>query len=187
MTANGTIFIMHRRKSSVWYVNLISWLITMMPERGPFTHVQGYLNGWLYEYTFIGDKIHCARKTEGIKYATKNREAGDLVREPIRDLTEEEVHKMVEWWEYQIEQGYQYGLFKLIIQLLFGIVLRPFAILLYRLFGIEIMKSNKVWGEHCSASWDEAFKAAGIDLFPRHSEQYTTPAAFAYCDFFKTI
>lgn len=184
---NGTIFIMHRRKSTVWYVNLISWLITKMSVAGPFTHVQGYLDGWLYEYTFIGDKVHHARKTEGISHATNNKDAGDLVREPIRDLTDEEVHMMVEWWEYQIEQEYKYGTAKLIIQLVLGLLLRPFAILIYRLFGWEIMASNKVWGEHCSASWDEDFKAAGIDLFPNHSEQYTTPAAFAYSDFFKTV
>lgn len=183
---DGTIFLQHNRKWTKWYENLITWLITKMPVKGSYIHTQVYLRGFVYEYTIGGKSV--ARKTPRSSGAgTDSKEHGDMVREPIRDLTESEVDRMIEWWEVQVKNGYKYGVAKLLIQLILGFPFRPVFVLLYRWFGIEMMKSNKFWGEHCSASADESFKAAGIDVFPNESEQYTTPSAFAYSNFFKTI
>jgi hypothetical protein len=182
----GTIFLQHNRKWSKWYENLVTWLITKMPVKGAFIHTQEYLRGWVYEYTINGKSV--ARKSLRSSGAgTDNRVAGDMVREPKVPLTEEQVDKKIAWWEEQIKNGYKYGIHKLIIQLVLGLLLRPFAVLIYRWFGWEIMKSNRIWGEHCSAAVDESNKAAGWDTFPRHSEQYTTPSAFAYTDEYVTI
>lgn len=183
---NGTIFLQANRDWGHWYSNLVTWLITKMPVRGPFIHTQIYLNGYVYEYTINGDgKARKRLRSEGA--GTDNREAGDLVLEPKFDLTDEQVKKMIDWWEFQIDNGYKYGVAKLLIQLSLGLILRPFAQFIYCHFGWELMKNNKFWGEHCSAAVDECFKEAGIDLFPRESEQYTTPSAFAYLDNFGIV
>ncbi len=180
---DGTIFLQHNRKWGEWYANIVTWLITKMKVKGPFIHTQIFLRGWVYEYTLNGD----AKKTLRSDGAgTDSKEHGDMVREPIRDLTEGEVNLMIEWWEKQVGSKYKYGVAKLLIQLILG-WMRPLFSLLYRWFGWEVMKSNKIWGEHCSASVDESFKEAGIDLFPNESEQYTTPSAHAYCSFFQTV
>lgn len=182
---DGTIFLQHNRKWGKWYENLVTWLITKMKVRGPFIHTQIFLRGWVYEFTIGGKSV--ARKTLRSNGAgTDAKIYGDMVREPIRDLTEGEVDLMIEWWEEQVGKKYKYATAKLLIQLVLGWTL-PFWRLMYRWFGWEIMKSNKFWGEHCSAAVDESFKVGGIDLFPEDSEQYTTPSAHAYCPFFKTI
>jgi len=180
---DGTIFLQHNRKWSTWYSNVVTWLITKMKVKGPFIHTQVYLRGWVYEYTINGD---AKKRTRASGAGTDSKENGDMVREPIRDLTKAEVDIQVEWWEEQVGKKYKYAVAKLLIQLLLG-WMRPIFSLLYRWFDLEVMKSNKFWGEHCSAAVDEGFKVSGIDLFPEESEQYTTPSAHAYCDFFQTI
>jgi hypothetical protein len=184
--ANGVIFLQHNRKWSKWYQNLVTWLITKMPVKGPFIHTQEYLRGFVYEYTINGDgKARKRLRSSGA--GTDNIAAGDLVRKPKVPLTEEQVDKKIAWWEKQIKNGYKYGTPKLLIQLVLGLFLRPFAVLIYRWFGWELMKSNKFWGEHCSGAVDESNKEAGWDTFPGHSEQYSTPSAFAYTDEYVTI
>jgi hypothetical protein len=180
----ATIFLQHNRKWPKWYENVITWLITKMTVKGPYIHTQIYLRGWVYEYTIGGKSI--ARKTKYPGAATMSKEHGDLVREPVFDLTEKQIDLMVEWWEKQVGNKYKYATVKLLIQLALG-WMRPLFVWLYQHWGIEVMKDNSKWGEHCSGAVDESFKAAGIDIFPGQSEQYTTPSAFAYSDKFRSI
>jgi len=182
---DGTIFLQHNRKWAHWYSNVITWLITKMHVKGPFIHTQVFLRGYIYEYT-IGGKSVAQKTLRSDGAGTDSKKHGDMVLEPIRDLTEQEVDNMVEWWEKQVENKYKYGVAKLLIQLILGWTL-PFWKLMYRWFRLDIMKNNSTWGEHCSAAADESFKIGGIDLFPNDSEQYTTPSAFVYCNFFKTV
>lgn len=181
---DGTIFLQHNQKWNHWYSNVITWLITKMKIKGPYIHTQVFLRGWVYEYTINNGSV-AQKRTRASGAGCDS--ADDLVREPVTDLTEKQVDAMIEWWELQIGNKYKYGIAKLLVQLLLGWWMRPVFVLIYRWFGWEVMKNNKFWGEHCSASVDESFKVAELDIFPRDSEQYTTPSAFAYSTFFKTI
>lgn len=181
---DGTIFLQHNQKWSHWYSNVITWLITKMKVKGPYIHIQEYLREWVYEYTIGGNSV--ARKRLRSSGAGADGEL-DLIREPTVDLTEEQIDKKIAWWEDQILNGYKYASAKLLIQLFIGWWARPIFSLLYKWFGLEVMKSNKFWGEHCSGAVDESNKAAGWDTFPGESEQYTTPSAFAYTDQYRTI
>lgn len=182
---DGTIFLQHNRKWKHWYENLITWLITKMPVRGLYIHTQIYLRGWVYEYSINGGSV-AQKRTRVSGAGADNIDQGDLIREPVFNLTDDQVDIMIKWWDTQIDNGYRYGVAKLLIQLSLGLFLLPVAKFLYRQWGIELMKSNRVWGEHCSGAVDEGFKAVGIDIFPRESEQYTTPSAFAYTPKFRT-
>jgi len=180
---DGTVFLQHNQKWGQWYANIITWLITKMKVKGPFIHTQVFLKGWVYEYTINSGSV-AQKRLRSTGAGTDGKD--DMVLEPVTDLTEDQVNKMIAWWELQVDKKYKYAVAKLLIQLLLGWT-RPFWSLMYRWFGLELMKNNAFWGEHCSAAVDEGYKAAGIDLFPGESEQYTTPSAFAKCAFFNKL
>jgi len=177
---NGVIFLQHNRRWSHWYENLVTKLITVA-SGSPYIHTQVYLRGWVYEINLQG-----ARKTQYPGGATQSVEYGDLVRKPIRDLTDSEVDNMVAWGEQQIASGIKYGVAKLLIQLcLFWT--KPAWDFIYRKTGWEPFADNKKWGDHCSSWVDTMFKHAPIDLFPNDGEEDTPPGDFAVCDFFRTV
>ena len=169
---DGTVFLQHNRKWSPWYMNIIPWAITNV-SGSEYIHVQVMLNGVVYE----------SRWPEGFckGFTPADREYyGDRVLTPSRDLTPEEIEKQLRFWRKRINEGVKYGTSKLVIFILLACT-KPF----WQWIKWTPMSNDFLFGDFCSAAVDNSYKAAGIDLFPKHSEEYTAPGDFANCWFLK--
>lgn len=179
---NGTTFLQHNKDWGDWKSNLVCNMIVRV-SRSPFIHVQGFLNEYVYEISYP-DGICKSRYPHR---ATIDKENGDVILEPTEELQElltpERIKLMNEWFDKQVKDGVKYGVPKLLFFLIMGWT-KPFWRWLYRKTGKEIFTNNKTYNEFCSAFWDEMYKAAGIDLFPGDSEQYTAPGDFMNCKYF---
>lgn len=172
---NGSVFLQHNRDWGQFWPNVVTKLIVKV-SGSPFIHVQVYLKGYTYDTSY--PKGFAKRKGE----PDVSKIHGDVLLEPIRDLTETEVNAMIAYFEDKINNKIKYALGKLIIFLILGF-LKP----IFNKIGWVPFADDRYYGEFCSAGGDEAFKFGSMDILPGQLEEYTAPGDFMKSDFFKSV
>jgi len=169
---NGTVLLYKYKKSDSFFWNIIGKSIVFFTGY-PYTHVALYINGRTYDYTVWkeGKKWKTgARMTQGLLKASE-------YYEPKRNLTDEEAFG-IEFYCKEL-QKYPYNVLKL-LSLAIVYPLRS----IFRMFK-WVPFDHVMFGDVCSVLPDEAYKFAGIDIFPGDFEGYTVPGMYTECDFFE--
>lgn len=156
---DGTVFVTKNRKSDDLFSNTLGNLIEYFTGM-PYVHVEVWCKGHRY-----GSVKGGPRKTTTVP----NRN-GTVFLQPREELTEKQKEAMNEYLERMLSRPY--NVFKL-VSLALVYPTRWF----WNWIGWVPFEKD-VFGVVCSVYVDEAYKAAGIDLLPGRSEEYTSPGDF---------
>jgi len=134
----------------------------------PYVHVAGYVAGLTFESTIWWSDLWW---TSGI-YATLGAKQADEYWQPITPLTDEQIKTILRYFIESINKRRPYNVAKFLVLAL----VYPTRWLWQKIGWVPF--SADYHGDVCSVVWDEAYRAAGIDLFPHRSEEYTAPGDF---------
>lgn len=177
--SDGTVFLQHNRKWPKWYENFMTkWIVRA--SKSPFIHGQVMLNGVVYESTFPVGVTKGRKPNDLLYYGDKVLTFSRPPEEGHPELTEIEVNKMTEYFEYRIKRKVPYATFKLIFYLMFRWTKPLWDKLNWYPFADDFK-----YGEFCFAIIENAFKHAGIDIAPGKSEEDSIAPNFIGSKYFK--
>jgi hypothetical protein len=126
-----------------------------------WAHVAVFADGFTFE-----------EAAKGAEMTLHQKESEKVLICPVEGIQEA---KIADWCEDQVTAHLRYNVF-LLIALAFVYPLRWFFDKLN-----WVPFRAQLFGEVCSTFVDQAFKAAGIDLFPERGEDATVPGDFIKC------
>lgn len=173
---NGTICLIRNRDWGNDLENLVTGIIVDTTD-SEFIHVEEYLNGKWYEFTFPeGANTHVKDLVaESTKYNHK-------FREPIRELTEKEVGLKLAYWHEQLKHKRSYNIIKLILLYIIYPTRR-----FWNWLGWVPFSNTKWFGAVCSVGIEESNLAASIDTTPGESHEYRSPGNFDTMAFYRDV
>jgi hypothetical protein len=164
---NGIIFIWKYNSDdsgSVWG-NLLGKAITFFTGK-PYTHAEIWCEGNRYG----------SRADGPVKTPRKPGRSGVVWLAPKERLTEKQTESMKEYLDSKLGDKANYNVFKLVVLAL----VYPTRWFWQWIGWVPFQRD--FFGVICSVYVDEAYKAAGIDLLPGKSEEYTAPGDFLSSD-----
>jgi len=173
MYKNGTIVLIGNRRWGTKLANIVTGFI-VKATKSNYIHIKRYLNGYWYESSY---PTGAGKTTETFITNDLN-----LVREPIEDLTDEEVEKMIEFGEKAITDKIKYNLFKL-IALYVILPTRKF----WDFIGWVPFSNNNIFGTVCSVFDAEMVAYSGRIEFEGQDVEMRTPADYEKTDIYRDI
>ena len=134
----------------------------------PYAHVAGCLGEHTLESTIWWSEIWWK---SGIRITLGTQQA-DEYWQPVKELTPNQVTAMWRYFINSINKRRPYNVAKFLVLALVYPTRRFWQKIGWVPFSADFH------GDVCSVVWDEAYRAAGIDLFPHRSEEYTAPGDF---------
>jgi len=143
----------------------------------PYAHVAGYVAGFTLESTIWWSGFWWK---SGIRIALGAKQA-DEYWQPVKELNLEQIMSMQRYFISNINKRRPYNIAKFLVLAL----VYPTRRFWQKIGWIPF--SADYHGDVCSVVWDEAYRAAGIDLFPHRSEEYTAPGDFRKSKLLKQV